>query len=99
MEETISYEYASLYLLDNPFCIDKTYEYFIPLPMRDEIDRGSFVTVPFGKGNRKQMAVVWGLGHASEYKDVKTVFEICSDRQPLDESEMALCEYMKENFL
>lgn len=99
MEENISYEYASLYLLDNPFCIDKTYDYFIPMPMRGEIKRGSFVTVPFGRGNRKQMGVVWSLGHACDYRDVKPLFEICLDRPALDESEMALCEYMKENFL
>ena len=99
MEENISYEYASMYLLDNPFCIDNVYTYFIPLSMRGEIRRGSFVTVPFGRGNRKQMGVVWSLGHTSEYKDVKTVAEICSDRPALDEGEMALCEYMKENFL
>ena len=99
MEEKISYEYARLYLLDNPFCIDKSYDYFIPVPMRNEICRGAFVTVPFGRGNRKQMGVVWDLGHASEFKDVKTVFELCSDRAALDEAEMSLCEYMKENFL
>ena len=99
MDEKINYEYALLHLLDNPFCIDKTYDYFIPLTMREEIVRGSFVTVPFGRGNRKQMAVVWDLGHASEFKDVKTILEICSDRPALDSGEMALCEYMKENFL
>ena len=99
MNENISYEYASLYLLDNPFCIDKTYDYFVPLSMRGDIRRGSFVSVPFGRGNRKQMGVVWSLGHATDYKDVKTVAELCADRPSLSDSEMALCEYMKENFL
>ena len=99
MDENINYEYAALYLLDSPFCIDKTYDYFIPLQLRGEIRRGSFVTVPFGKGNRRHMALVWGFSHATEHKEVKTVIDLCSDRPSLDREQMALCEYMKENFL
>ena len=51
MKENEVYEYASVYLLDNPYCIDCTYDYFIPFEMRGLIARGTFVTVPFGRGN------------------------------------------------
>ena len=98
-EENRDYEYAKLYLLDNPYSIDGTYDYFIPHSMRGEIGRGSFVSVPFGRSNRRQMALVWELSHAPEYKEAKPIEGICLDRAPLSEEMLALCAYMKEQVL
>ena len=97
--ENRDFEYAKLYLLDNPYSIDTTYDYFIPHSMRGEIGRGSFVSVPFGRSNRRQMALVWDLTHAPEYKDAKPIEAICHDRAPLSEEMLQLCAYMKEQFL
>jgi primosomal protein N' (replication factor Y) len=97
--ESLSYEYASVYLLDNPYCIDATYDYYIPLPMRAEVHAGVFVTVPFGRGNRKQMAIVRSLSHCPDYKDIKSIAEICADRGELSEEMLSLCDYMKEQYL
>lgn len=98
-KENSSFEYASVYLLDNPYCIDTAYDYFIPLEMRGQIAPGSFVTVPFGRGNRKNMAVVWGLTHCPSYKDVKPVDSVCLDRLPLDGDALAVCDFMKSQYL
>ena len=40
--ENKTYEYASVYLLDNPYCIDCTYDYFIPLELRGEVYIGAY---------------------------------------------------------
>ncbi len=93
------FEYAGVYLLDNPYSIDETYDYFIPMHMRGEIDRGSFVTVPFGRSNRRQMALVWSLSHAPRYKETKPIESICQDRTPLSKEMLCVCEFMKEQFL
>ncbi len=97
--ENRGFEYACVYLLDNPYCIDCTYDYFIPPELRGEIGRGSFVAVPFGRSNRRQMAVVWELTHAPAFKDAKPIDSLCADRQPLDEEGMQLAAFMKEQFL
>ena len=94
-----TYEYASVFLLDNPYCIDCTYDYFIPLELRGEVYAGRFVTVPFGRGNRKQMAVVKELLHCPSYRDAKPIAEVCTDRPELSEEMLSLCEYMKEQWL
>lgn len=98
-EENRSFEYASVYLLDNPYCIDCTYDYFIPLHLRGDIGRGSFVAVPFGRSNRKQMAIVDSLTHAPAFRDAKPIDSLCADRQPLSEEAMQLAAFMKEQFL
>ena len=79
-EENRGFAYASVYLLDNPYCIDGTYDYFIPVDLRGEIGRGSFVAVPFGRSNRKQMAIVSLLTNTPSYSDVKPIDSVCSDR-------------------
>ncbi len=94
-----SFEYAAVYLLDNPYFLDNLYDYFIPLEQRESVRRGSFVTVPFGRGNRKHIAVVWELRHCPDYNDVKTLDSVCLDRAPLDDEAMSLCEYMKDQCL
>lgn len=94
-----SFEYARLYLLDTPYCIDREYDYFIPLEMREQVKVGSFVTVPFGRGNRKQMAVVKELHHCPSFNEVKPISEICHDRPELSLEMLMLCEFMKEQWL
>jgi len=93
------YEYVSVYLLDSAYAIDTPYDYFVPLDVRDKIVRGAFVIVPFGRANRKQMAMVWECKASSAYKNAKSVSDICADRAPLSDEMIELCAYMKEQLL
>ncbi len=98
-EENKIFEYAGVYLLDNPYSIDCVYDYFIPHGMRGEICQGSFVTVPFGRSNRRQMAVVWSLSHTPSFNDAKPIDSVCEDRVPLSEEMIKLVTFMKEQCL
>ncbi len=99
MQNRNQYEYASVYILDNPYSIDGTYDYFIPAEMRATLTRGAFVSVPFGKGNRKQTAVVAGFCAAPEYKSIKSISAVCEDIAPLSSEILELCLYLKEQVL
>lgn len=94
-----SYEYCSVYILDNPYCIDNEYDYYIPADLRGYVFRGCFITVPFGKGNRKQMAIAVGLKRASDYKDVKPIVDVCRDKDPVTEDILKTCFYVKDQTL
>lgn len=97
--------YAGVHILGNPFCIDGAYHYFIPRPLEGSVKRGAFVTVPFGKGNRKQLAVVVSVGDASDLPReippdrVKPVESVCREKLFLTETQLALCFYLKETTL
>ena len=58
MESETVARYCGVHMLDNPFSLDGAFHYYIPPYMADAVVRGAFVTVPFGRGNRKQLAVV-----------------------------------------
>ncbi len=105
MKDTLAVGYAGVHILDNPFSIDGVYHYYIPPTMADAVARGAFVTVPFGKGNRKQLAVVVSLCDADGLPSdlfadrIKPIGGICRRRLSLSEQQLALCFYLKDTTL
>ena len=94
-------QYASVYILDNPLALDRAFDYYIPGEMRKNIREGSFVTVPFGGGNRRTLALVVALMEnvSQELKGIKPVMSVCSEEIFLDETRMGLAFYMREQTL
>ena len=92
-------EYARVYLLDAPFCIDKIYDYYIPHELRDKISTGSFVSVPFGGGNRPKLAVVFEITEKTDVTNAKTLREVVSTDISLDEKMLELALFMKDQTL
>ena len=97
----MEYEYAGVYLLDNPFFLDNNYGYYIPSELRAHVKRGMFVTVPFGASNRKVFAIVTELRSESPNKelDYKPIFSVCDVKLSLSDELLSLCAFMKEQTL
>lgn len=92
-------EYARVYLLDAPFCIDGIYDYYIPTELRGDIVPGCFVSVPFGGGNRPKLAVVFELAETTGAKNVKALRAVVSTDISLDEKMLGLALFMKSRTL
>ena len=92
-------EIARVYLLDVPYAIDHPYDYFIPRDLRATAVPGSFVAVPFGKSNRKQLALVTSLPAKTGFDELKPIGSSCAANFSLDEEMLALCLYLKEQTL
>ncbi len=97
--------YAGVYILDNPYCIDDAFHYYIPPAMAASVQPGAFVTVPFGRGNRKQIGIVTALCDADELPTavspaaIKPIGGICRERLFLSDKQLSLCFYLKETTL
>ncbi len=91
-------EYAKVHVLDVPYTIDRIYDYFLPPYLRNAVKRGSFVTVPFGTGNRRYLGLVVDLAEkpSDESIHTKPVLAVCPDTLQLDEESILLCDFMKE---
>ncbi len=90
-------EYVRVYPLELPYTIDAPFDYFLPPDLRPEVRRGSFVTVPFGSGNRRQLAlVVELLDKPDTSRPLKPVLAACPSTLYLDHEFIRLCEFMKE---
>ncbi len=92
-------EYACVYLLDAPFCIDRAYDYYIPHEMRGSVSVGSFVSVPFGNGNRQKLALVFALSEKTASKQTKPILSTVSSDISLDEKMLGLALFIKDQTL
>lgn len=89
-------QYAKVCVLDMPYCIDRPYDYFIPHDLREFVNVGNFVTVPFGNGNKRYMALVTSLSDKADYKDTKPIISVCPPDISLDAEMLKLCKFMKD---
>ncbi len=86
---------AGVCLLDNPFPIDGIYDYEIPPELAEEIHPGVFVTVPFGIGNHRRLALVREVRDRSDYKELKLIRSVCPEPFSLDAEMLGLCDFLK----
>ena len=89
-------QYAKVCILDMPYCIDRPYDYFVPHDLREFVSVGNFVTVPFGNGNKRHMALVTSLSDKADYKDTKPIISVCPPDVSLDSEMLKLCGFMKD---
>ena len=91
--------YVKLHLLDNPYCIDTEYTYFVPHDLSEAVTAGAFVVVPFGKSNKTQIGLVTE-DHCNEPSiKAKAIKAVASSEIRLSKTELVLCFFMKEQSL
>ena len=80
--------------------LDTVYHYLVPDPLRDLIQPGQRVNVPFGRGNTPTLGYCVGVDFGgSTKKRLKTILEIC-DRDPLlSQSMLELTEWIGRRYL
>ncbi len=88
--------YAKVRLLDAPFCIDKEYDYALPAELQGQVAPGSFVTVPFGGGNRRRMGLVMALSDTSALEAVKPIISVSTPRVSLCAEMLGLVCFLRE---
>ena len=94
-------EYAGIHLLDNPYFIDRAFDYFIPPELRGEILPGDFVTVPFGNSNQKRLGLVTAVKERPDNQKLgcKPILSVCERSMSLNEEMLSLCFFLKEHTL
>ena len=91
--------YAKIHLLDNPYCIDNEYTYFIPHDLSEFVKSGSFVIVPFGNSNKTQIGLVTEINCDEPTTKTKSIKGLASEEISFSETELELCRFMKEQTL
>ena len=92
-------KYAKVHLLNNPYCIDHEYTYFIPHPLSALVKCGSFVVVPFGQSNKTQIGLVTATTDIEPEAKTKSIKMLASEEISLTTTELELCKFMKDQTL
>ena len=82
-----------VHILDAPYQIDREYTYYSDLA---DIGIGSFVIVPFGRANKRKLALVTSIGAESDLGKLKPVDSLISERIALDGEMMGLCNFLSD---
>ncbi len=97
---TMSNKYASVYILDIPYCIDKPFDYYVPHDLLKQVVSGSFVTIPFGANNRKRIGLVADVADSDfENAKLKPIMSVCSAKISLNSEMLSLIYFIKEQTL
>ena len=80
--------------------LDKSFQYLVPEKMKDEIQVGMVVSIPFGKGNHVRKGYVVGISDEPKVKGIqlKSVAGIENDQETTESRLIALAGWMKENY-
>lgn len=78
------------------YAIDKLYSYRVPDELREQVQIGTRVLVPFGFGNKRAEAVVLAFRQdTGEYK-LKPIVEVLDDAPVLTAEQLKLAAWMRE---
>ena len=92
--------YVKIRLLDAPFFLDREYDYSVPQELSDRVRPGSIVTVPFGGGNRRRMALVTAETVRDPALSVtKSIRSASTPRISLSEEMLGLVCFLREQTL
>ncbi|MDD3183747.1 MAG: primosomal protein N' [Anaerostipes sp.] len=92
--------YADIIINISHEALDRVFQYRVPLSLREKINVGQQVIVPFGRGNKQQKGFVVKLGSQSNYDESKIKDMIGIEEQLVSvESKMIqLAYWIRENY-
>lgn len=80
--------------------LDRTFQYFVPEELEEEIAVGMPVEVPFGKGGRKITGYVLDLSCEPTFdvEKIKPISSILKNKIPIETELIALAGWMRKNY-
>jgi primosomal protein N' (replication factor Y) len=90
--------YAGVIINSSSTALDRVFTYAVPDKIKDVLQIGSRVLVPFGKGNRRTEGFVVSIPDAAK-GDVKEISSLCDTIPLFTVEDLALIEQMREKYL
>ncbi len=77
---------------------DNLYSYFVPEELKNIIQTGQKVIVPFGKRNMKRAGLVCELSAEINQSDLKNIYAVLDKMPPICDEMMGLIKWMKSHY-
>lgn len=80
--------------------LDKVFQYRIPDSLKEELEVGAEVIVPFGKNSREIHGYVVGFSEKADYAEdkIKEIFSVAADSMAIEARLVKLAAWMKETY-
>ena len=90
---------CSVHILDVPYSADRPYSYSVPRDMEDSVCPGTFVEVPFGRGNRPVTGLCVSVSDGETGSSLKSAVRVLEDAPVLDGELLGLCLFLSGHTL
>lgn len=81
-----------------PFRLDRPFDYAIPMDMKEKVQPGVRVEVPFTLANRRTEGIVLALAPIGAYEKLKPISEVLDEAPILTQAQIKLALWMHERF-
>ncbi len=81
-----------------PFRLDRPFDYAIPLDMKEKVQPGVRVEVPFTRANRRTEGIVLALAPIGAYEKLKPISEVLDETPILTQAQIKLALWMHKRF-
>lgn len=81
-----------------PFRLDRPFDYAIPMDMKEKVQPGVRVEVPFTRANRRTEGIVLALAPIGAYEKLKPISEVLDEAPILTQAQIKLALWMHERF-
>ncbi len=78
------------------YSFDAEFDYIIPVELTGIARPGCRVTVPFGKGNKKTLGIIYGLKERNDCSKLKKILSVIDETPLLDEKMLELARFVKD---
>ena len=80
--------------------LDKTFQYRVPETLREQVEPGSRVVIPFGNGNRLIKGYVIGVGEKCQFDPgkIKDIVGIPEKENGVEDKMIALAAWIRRNY-
>jgi primosomal protein N' (replication factor Y) len=90
---------ATVVLRDSVRRTDREYDYFIPTGLEEQVLPGQYVRVPFGGGNRTEVALIISVAGKSEFSNrLKSIIEIVDPLPVLRDDQIGMISKIRSRY-
>ncbi len=93
-------KYADIIIDISHEAIDRPFQYRIPEKLEPEIQTGTMVKIPFGRGNQVRTGYVIGISMQPELpsEKIKEILDVCDKSVPVEGRLLALAAWIRETY-
>ena len=80
--------------------VDRVFQYKIPDGLKEKVNIGTPVTIPFGRGNTKRQGYVVGISDEAQWEEdkIKDILEVPPKQLSIESRLIELAGWMKEHY-
>ena len=89
--------YAEVAVENTLYAFDMLYTYEIPESLLERVEAGVRAVVPFGRGNKKRIGLVFGVTDTAPSAKTKPIDAVIDEQPVLSEELLRLCRWIRDN--